>query len=79
LDALLTEEKLAGASLLVFANKQDLDGALSEKDIAQVLGLNAIKNRHWRIQSCSAVTGNGLLDGVDWVVNDISQRIFLLD
>ncbi|KAL4213015.1 ADP-ribosylation factor family-domain-containing protein [Rhizopus microsporus] len=30
---LLQEERLAGATLLVFANKQDIAGALSEKEI----------------------------------------------
>ncbi len=30
------------------------------------------------IVGCSAVTGNGLMIGVDWIVNDISQRIFLM-
>ena len=32
---LLKEEKLAGATLLIFANKQDVGGALSEKQIEQ--------------------------------------------
>lgn len=27
---------------------------------------------------CSAVTGEGLVDGMDWVVDDISSRIFML-
>jgi ADP-ribosylation factor-like protein 2 len=36
LHALLLEERLAGASLLVFANKQDLPSARSTQEIAQV-------------------------------------------
>lgn len=36
LDKLLLEEKLAGATLCVFANKQDLPGALNATEIAQV-------------------------------------------
>ena len=32
-------QRLAGATLLVFANKQDLPGALSAEDIRQVSGL----------------------------------------
>ena len=35
LHALLQQEKLAGASLLVFANKQDLPGAMSLEQIAE--------------------------------------------
>uniref|UniRef100_UPI000B4DBC22 ADP-ribosylation factor-like protein 2 n=1 Tax=Lonchura striata TaxID=40157 RepID=UPI000B4DBC22 len=36
LRALLREERLAGAALLVFANKQDLPGALPAADIREV-------------------------------------------
>jgi ADP-ribosylation factor-like protein 2 len=78
---LLQQEKLAGASLLIFANKQDMEGALSSGEIASVLELDQndrYKNRHWSIQSCSAVTGDGLVEGMDWMVDDIASRIFML-
>ena len=42
LQNLLKEERLAGASLIIFANKQDLAGALSMADIAKVLELDKI-------------------------------------
>lgn len=79
LQSLLKQERLAGASLLVFANKQDIPGALTEKEIAEVLELDAITTRHWVIQSCSAKTGAGLVEGVSWIVDDISSRIFMLE
>lgn len=45
----------------------------------QVLDLPSMGTRHWKIVSCSAVTGAGLLDGFDWIVSDISSRIYLLE
>ena len=80
---LLGQEKLAGASLLIFANKQDLGGALTFEQIAEALhlrGPNAtdMSSHHWSILGCSAVTGDGLADGFDWVVSDIASRIFLM-
>jgi ADP-ribosylation factor-like protein 2 len=81
LEALLQQERLAGASLLIFANKQDIKGSLTCEEIGAYLQLEQderYKNRHWSIQSCSAVTGQGLGEGVDWLVEDISSRIFLL-
>jgi len=77
---LLSQEKLAGASLLIFANKQDLGGALSVQEISEVLNLDGddISGRHWTIFGCSAVTGEGLENGVDWVVTDIASRIFMM-
>ena len=91
LDQLLQQERLAGASLLIFANKQDVAGALSTSEISQVLGLlvegddssssnsnKRYENRHWHIHRCSAVTGEGLAEGMDWLVDDIASRIFML-
>ncbi|XP_014672161.1 PREDICTED: ADP-ribosylation factor-like protein 2 [Priapulus caudatus] len=79
LHSLLQEERLSGATLLVFANKQDLPGALSADDIRQILELDEIKTHHWQIYHCSAVTGENLLEGIDWVIDDIASRIFTMD
>lgn len=85
LETILRQEKLAGASLLILANKQDVRGALGAEEIARALGLEAeageggiFKNRHVSIRGCSAVSGEGLVEGVDWMVEDISGRIFML-
>ena len=45
----------------------------------QVLELSNLKGRHWQTIACSAVSGEGLLAGFDWLVGDISSRIFLLE
>lgn len=81
LHALLKQEKLAGASLLIFANKQDLKGALSIEEIGKVLDISTLGDtgRHWRIVGCSAWTGEGLIDGVDWIVNDVAGRIYMME
>lgn len=42
LNILLQEERLAGATLLVLANKQDLPGALSAQEIKEVSNCNFI-------------------------------------
>ena len=89
LEGLLGQEKLVGASLLVLANKQDVNGALGVEEIARVLGLDEKRevederggifgNRHVSIRGCSAVSGEGLVEGMDWMVDDISGRIFML-
>lgn len=77
---ILGQEKLAGASLLILANKQDLGGSLSHEDIALALGLDEadIAGRHWSIFGCSAMTGAGLEGGLDWIVSDIASRIFIM-
>ena len=48
---------------------------MNPKEIKDVLGLDQIENRHWSIVPCSAVTGSGLLEGINFIVEDIQQRI----
>ncbi|XP_047092007.1 ADP-ribosylation factor-like protein 2 isoform X2 [Lolium rigidum] len=46
----------------------------------EILNLDAMdRSRHWRIVGCSAYTGEGLLDGFDWLVQDVASRIYVLD
>jgi len=76
LHSLLVEERLLGASLLVFANKQDIPGSLTTEQIESALMLRSIQSHNWKIQSCSAVTGENLEIGLAWVVGEIAQRIY---
>jgi ADP-ribosylation factor-like protein 1 len=64
--AMLSEEELRGCKLLVFANKQDLPNALDEGKVGAAIGLNEIRDRQWSIWRCSAKTGAGLNEGLDW-------------
>jgi len=70
--ALLEEEELKGAVLLVFANKQDQKGAVSETQLAEQLGLTLVKNRTWHICRAVATKGNGLVEGLDWLANQLN-------
>ncbi len=64
---------------MIFCNKQDLPGARSIQEIAQILDLDSIQTHHWKVVGCSAVTGEALLEGMDWLVNDIASRIYSFD
>ena len=66
---MLDEDALRGVPLLVFANKQDLPGAMSVAEVSDKLGLHNIRDREWYIQSSCAVTGDGLYDGLEWVTS----------
>ncbi|KAF2219027.1 ADP-ribosylation factor [Elsinoe ampelina] len=77
LKGLLLQERLMGASLLVFKNKSDITGGMSEAEIIEALGLDSIKTHRWKIMTCSAITGMNLTAGLDWVVQDAKDRLFL--
>eukprot|EP00320_Phaeocystis_rex_P009320 CAMPEP_0119086766 /NCGR_PEP_ID=MMETSP1178-20130426/139310_1 /TAXON_ID=33656 /ORGANISM="unid sp, Strain CCMP2000" /LENGTH=218 /DNA_ID=CAMNT_0007069921 /DNA_START=45 /DNA_END=702 /DNA_ORIENTATION=- len=70
---MLEEEELKDAMLIVFANKQDLPGAASTDVIVEKLGLTSLKNRQWAIFKTSALKGDGLYDGMDWLVNALRE------
>ncbi|XP_033729457.1 ADP-ribosylation factor-like protein 3 [Pecten maximus] len=67
LEELLSEDKLVGVPLLVFANKQDLENATPYGEIAEGMGLQSIRSRSWNIFPCSAKTGEGLDEGIVWI------------
>lgn len=73
LDQLLNEEKLDGVPLLVFANKQDLLNSLSPHEISSSLNLSSIRDRTWTIQPCSAKDGEGLEDGMEWIISNVND------
>lgn len=79
LHKILLEERLAGATLLIFMNKQDVAGASGKEEIQNLLNLSALGSRHYKAIGCSAVTGKGLDDGFSWIIDDIASRIYLLD
>lgn len=66
--------ELKGASILVFANKQDVKGAMSATEVSKALNLQNIKSHDWHIQSCCALTGDGLAPGMDWLTERISSH-----
>ncbi|MCO5552364.1 hypothetical protein L7F22_005875 [Adiantum nelumboides] len=71
---LLQHDELQQAVVLVFANKQDLKGAMTAAEISDVLYLHSIKNHDWHIQACCALTGEGLYDGLGWVAQHVSGQ-----
>lgn len=74
LHRMLAEDELRDAVLLVFANKQDLPGAMKVQEVTERLGLNKIRNRQWFIQGSSAPTGAGLFEGLDWLSATLSGK-----
>eukprot|EP00111_Clytia_hemisphaerica_P005459 TCONS_00015807-protein len=71
---LLKEDDLQEAVLLVYANKQDLPGAMSTTEITDKLGLLSLRNRNWYIQATSAVKGDGLYAGMEWMSREVRNQ-----
>jgi GTPase SAR1 family protein len=66
---LLSIPELETLPLLIFANKQDLEDAISSDEISVSLELENMnmRDRQWHIQPCSAETKQGLQEGINWL------------
>lgn len=79
LAAMLNEEELRDAALLVFANKQDQPDSKGAGEISEALNLGELRDRNWSIVACSAVDGRGINEGMDWLVvsGSVAFRSFI--
>lgn len=67
------EEELKNAVLCVFANKQDMEGAMTVSEVANALGLPSLKNRKYQIFKTSAIKGTGLDEAMEWLANSLQN------
>eukprot|EP00448_Togula_jolla_P004230 CAMPEP_0170608752 /NCGR_PEP_ID=MMETSP0224-20130122/21753_1 /TAXON_ID=285029 /ORGANISM="Togula jolla, Strain CCCM 725" /LENGTH=236 /DNA_ID=CAMNT_0010934001 /DNA_START=80 /DNA_END=790 /DNA_ORIENTATION=- len=74
LEKMLEEDELQEAPLLVMANKQDLPNAMKVPAIVEALGLNRLRGRQWYIQPTVAMTGSGLWEGLDWLMEAFKNK-----
>lgn len=42
--------------------------------LAETLGLHTLRGRPWQIQACSAKTGEGLKEGLEWVLSNLKKQ-----
>jgi ADP-ribosylation factor-like protein 5B len=70
---MLAQDELKKSGVLIFANKQDVKGSMSAAEISRHLNLTSIKTHRWQIQSCCALTGEGLYQGLEWIANNLKR------
>lgn len=73
LHKLMNNDLLRDATLLVYANKQDLPNALSASQVAEKLNLsnNLKPMRNWYVQPCCGTSREGLYEGLDWLSKNL--------
>ncbi|XP_054728218.1 ADP-ribosylation factor 4-like [Anastrepha obliqua] len=64
--------ELAEAVFLLFANKQDLPGALGAEQLVALLQLRTL-SQQWAIQECCAINGTGLSEGLQQLQQMLSS------
>jgi small GTP-binding protein len=69
----LEHEEMSSVKVLVLANKQDLPKAVPPERLAQRLK-PVLANHEWSVQGCSAGSGEGLYEGLDWLSNALADH-----
>ncbi|MHA1786294.1 MAG: ADP-ribosylation factor family protein [Candidatus Helarchaeota archaeon] len=60
--------------LLILANKKDLAKNVQKKAIVKELGLSSINDRKWALYKTSARTGEGIINGFQWIFKNILKE-----
>lgn len=71
---MLRTDELRNASILIFANKQDLPRAASATELADAMDMHKYTGKFaWFVQPCCATSGEGLYEGLDWLTKAIER------
>lgn len=76
---MICNEHLRGVPLLVLANKQDLPECMGVRDIKPVFQQSGVHigRRDCLVMPVSALTGEGIDEGIRWLVDAIKQNSIL--
>jgi small GTP-binding protein len=74
-DYVLKTEVLKGIPLLFMLNKQDVEGAVKEEELMKKLCLTKlVQDREWKLLQASAKTGQGILEMLEWILEQINSK-----
>lgn len=73
LHKIINDREMKDAVILIFANKQDLPQAMKPHEVQQKLELTLLSDRNWYVQPSCATTGDGLAEGLQWLVANQKQ------
>ncbi|RZF34329.1 hypothetical protein LSTR_LSTR008868 [Laodelphax striatellus] len=76
-DKMISSESLTGVPLLVLANKQDIPDCMGVRDVKPIFNKNAhlIGRRDCMVMPVSALNGDGINEGIMWLVDCIKRNI----
>ncbi|KAJ3680682.1 hypothetical protein LUZ60_016960 [Juncus effusus] len=70
---IINDPLMLNSVILVFANKQDMKGAMAPNEVCEGLGIYELRNRIWHVQGTCALKGDGLYEGLDWLATTLNN------
>ncbi|KAK3950702.1 ADP-ribosylation factor family-domain-containing protein [Pseudoneurospora amorphoporcata] len=71
LHRIINDREMKDCLLLVFANKQDIAGAMTPAEVTEKLQLNKLKDRIYAVQPTIAIDKAGLQEGFNWLSDNM--------
>jgi signal recognition particle receptor subunit beta len=59
---------------LLFANKQDIEGAVTAEELSNILELQVLNASRYHIEASCALTGVGLVEGMNWLSEAVTGK-----
>ncbi|KAF4120066.1 ADP-ribosylation factor 6 [Geosmithia morbida] len=75
LHRIINDREMKDSLLLVFANKQDLKEAMKPQEVTDALELSKLKDKVWYVVPSCATTGEGLVEGLSWLSNNVKAPV----
>ena len=66
LHRLINDQYLTGVPVILLVNKQDISSSINVSEVTSKLGMPSLTDRTWHVHGCSAITGEGLLEGMEY-------------
>ena len=63
--SVIDDDEVLNVPVLIFANKQDIEGSASTSLVAEKLCLSKIKDRPCAVQGSCAISGDGIHEGLN--------------
>lgn len=74
LHRVMGDREMKRVVLLIYANKKDILGSIGHDQVKSKLKLDELRGETlWHIQTSCATTGDGLVEGLDWLVEALDQ------
>jgi ADP-ribosylation factor-like protein 1 len=71
---MMCDPELAGAILLVLANKRDVPSAADVAEVSDALQITALGRTHACVLPTSAATGYGVADAMRWLATTFDAK-----
>ncbi|EPZ36212.1 ARF/SAR superfamily, partial [Rozella allomycis CSF55] len=69
---IVSDREMKNCVILIFANKQDLERSMGPTELSEQLQLHKfVGDRKWFVQPCTATTGEGLVEGLKWLADNV--------